>query len=49
VQATVEKSPFGFVDIVQLRFVGGVGDALVEGRNALVAIAEVTRSQIPVC
>jgi hypothetical protein len=29
----VEQSPFGFVDIVQFRFVGGVGNALVEGKT----------------
>src|ERR1700730_13610510 len=33
----VEESPFSFVDIVQFRFVGGVGHALVEWQNALVA------------
>jgi hypothetical protein len=33
----VEKPPFSFVDVVQFRFVSGVGDALVEWQNALIA------------
>jgi len=32
----VEQSAFSFVDIVQLRFVRGVGDALIEWLTALV-------------